>query len=65
VKESSSTKKSGEAPNKIGKGAESLCTTNSEGDRRSPKEFDAESCPFGGKCMIQFDQTELEQETEF
>jgi superfamily II DNA or RNA helicase len=24
-----------------------------------------ESCPFGGKCMIQFDQTELEQETEF
>jgi superfamily II DNA or RNA helicase len=43
VKESSSTKKSGEAPNKI----------------------DAESCPFGGKCMIQFDQTELEQETEF
>uniref|UniRef100_A0A6C0ICD8 DOD-type homing endonuclease domain-containing protein n=1 Tax=viral metagenome TaxID=1070528 RepID=A0A6C0ICD8_9ZZZZ len=43
VKESSSTKKSGEASNKI----------------------DAESCPFGGKCMIQFDQTELEQETEF
>ena len=27
--------------------------------------IDVESCPFGGKCLIQFDQTELEQETEF
>ena len=30
-----------------------------------PNKIDVESCPFGGKCMIQFDQTELEHETEF
>ena len=28
-----------------GKGAESLCTTNSEGDRRSPEEFGVQSTP--------------------